>query len=314
VCMVSGSGLWDQNENRYDPEILSVLPVDASQLAPVEEMDQPLSGLRGEYRSLLPEFATIPWFPAWGDGACSNVGSDCHSPERFALMVGTSGALRAVCKTPRIEIPPGLWCYRVDRRRYVLGGALSNGGEVYAWMKRVLALPPDDEIEAQLAAIEPGEHGLTVLPLFAGERSPHWRAEARGAITGLAAATQPIAILRAALESVALRFRILCDLMTASFGAPREVIASGGALLRSPAWTQMMADALARPVTVCLESEGSSRGAALLALEQLGVIGHARDLPGRMGRVFDPIPAHGRIYQDQLLRQEQLYAKLFEEK
>ncbi|MGH9396618.1 MAG: FGGY family carbohydrate kinase, partial [Terriglobia bacterium] len=42
VCMVSGSGLWDQNENRYDPEILSVLPVDASQLAPVEEMDQPL--------------------------------------------------------------------------------------------------------------------------------------------------------------------------------------------------------------------------------------------------------------------------------
>ena len=83
----------------------------------------------------------MPWFPALGDGACDNIGSGCLTPDRFALMVGTSGAMRAVCEHGSMRIPPGLFCYRVDRRRFVLGGALSNGGEVYHWMKRTLSLP-----------------------------------------------------------------------------------------------------------------------------------------------------------------------------
>ncbi|MDE3181671.1 MAG: carbohydrate kinase, partial [Acidobacteriota bacterium] len=311
TSMVSGSGLWDQNRNDYDDEILSVLPINRAQLAPPGEMDQPLRSLKLEFSSLWPGFDGIPWFPAWGDGACSNIGCDCHSPDRFALMVGTSGALRAVSETENMKIPANLWCYRVDRGRFILGGALSNGGEVYAWMKRVLALPDDEEIEKQLHAMKPGSHGLTILPLFAGERSPNWRAEARAVIAGLSAGTQPIEILQGALESVALRFRLLYGLMTAHFGSPREVIASGGALLRSPAWTQMIAGALARPVTACLESEGSSRGVALLALERLGAIAHARDLPGRMGKVFEPIPADRIVYEEQFERQGQLYARIF---
>jgi len=100
-------------------------------------------------------------------------------------MVGSSGAMRAVVGEARIRIPAGLWCYRVDRNRYVLGGALSNGGEVHAWMKRNLALGDDAATEHALASRKPGEHGLVVLPFFAGERSPYWRADLRGVITGL---------------------------------------------------------------------------------------------------------------------------------
>src|SRR5207302_9384933 len=185
VSMISGSGLWNQNQSDYDAGILSVLPIERSQLADVEQMDRPLNELRPDYQSQWPQFAGIPWFPSLGDGACDNVGSGCITPSRFALMVGTSGAMRAVCESGSIRIPPGLFCYRVDRQRFVLGGALSNGGEVYAWMKQRLTLPPDDQMESQLAAMEPVAHGLTVLPLFAGERSTKWRADARGAITGL---------------------------------------------------------------------------------------------------------------------------------
>ncbi|PYV26066.1 MAG: carbohydrate kinase, partial [Acidobacteria bacterium] len=159
----------------------------------------------------------------------------------------------------------------------------------------------------------PGSHGLVILPLFAGERSTQWRAEARAAITGLGAHTSPLEILRAGLESVALRFRNVYDIMTQGLGAPREVVASGGALRRSPAWTQMMADALGRPVIACLENEASSCGAALLALERLGVIGHVRELPARMGRAFEPVPEHRRIYEEELGRQRRLYTILFEQ-
>ena len=321
TSMVSGSGLWNQRQNDYDAEVLAALPVEPGQLCPVEEMDRPQTELRAEYKSLWPEFAGAPWYPALGDGACNNIGSGCLAPDRFALMVGTSGAMRAVLEAPgsseisdlKFEISEGLWCYRVDRNRYILGGALSNGGLVFQWMKRNLRLPPDEEIEKKLAPMSPGAHGLTVLPLFAGERSTKWRADARAAIAGLAAHTGPLEILRAALESVALRFRDIYDIMTSGLGAPGEVVASGGALLRSPAWTQMMADALGRPVIACLENEASSRGAALLALERLQVIRHVRDLPARTGKVFDPVEAHRRAYEIELERQHRFYTRLFEE-
>src|SRR5215467_12593752 len=179
--------------------MLRALGIDRSQLCPTGELDQPMAVLRDEYAHMWPRFAGIPWFPALGDGACDNIGSGCLTPDRFALMVGTSGAMRAVCESTAMRIQPGLWCYRVDRSRFVLGGALSNGGEVFAWTKRTLALPEEREIEAQLDAMQPGAHGLTVLPLFAGERSTKWRADARAAITGMSVHTSPMEILRASL-------------------------------------------------------------------------------------------------------------------
>jgi len=314
TSMVSGSGLWNQNGNDYDSGVLAVLPIERNQLTAAAEMDQPMPGLRAEYAGRWPAFAKARWFPALGDGACNNIGSGCTSPDRVALMVGTSGAMRAVIEQPHIEIPEGLWCYRVDRNRFVLGGALSNGGEVYAWMKRTLALPESDqEIESRLAAMTAGAHGLTVLPLFAGERSTKWRAEARAAITGMSMHTTPLEILRAAMESVSLRFRNIYDIMVQQLAPPAQVVASGGALLHSPTWTRMMADALSRPVVLCLEKEASGRGAALLALERLGVVRNVGDIDARMGPVFKPEPASVEIYQKALERQRRLYTKLFEE-
>jgi gluconokinase len=309
TSMVSASGLWDQNANDYDAEMLAALPVSRGQFAEVSELDRPATGA-----TQWPELQGIPWFPALGDGACDNIGSACTTKDRFALMVGTSGAMRAVFEADRVEIPDGLFCYRVDPKRFVLGGALSNGGEVFAWMKRTLRLPDNNEaIEQQLAALPPARHGLTILPLFAGERSTGWRPEARAAIIGLGANTSPIEILQAALESVALRFRNVYELMESSIGAPREIVASGSALLHSPVWAQMMADTLSRPITRCIEPEATSRGAALLALERLGVIRNAAMRNAQFGGVIQPIEKNCELYRAELERQRRLYGKLFEE-
>ena len=176
-------------------------------------------------------------------------------------------------------------------------------------MKRNLALPKD--VEARLETAAPGAHGLTMLPFFSGERTPYWRADLRASITGLSASTDAFDILHAALESIALRFREIYCLLAGPWGAPTEVIASGGALLHSPAWTQMMADALGRPVTICTENEASCRGAALWALERLGIIDGFDALPASTGAVFTPRPEYLNTYQDLLARQNQLYEHLF---
>ena len=79
-------------------------------------------------------------------------------------------------------------------------------------------------------------------------------------------------ILRAGLETVAYRFALIHAELREACPALRDVVATGGALLASPAWTAMMADALGVPLTPSTEAEGSSRGAALLASEALGLI------------------------------------------
>jgi gluconokinase len=314
VSMVSASGFWNQNLDCWDHEMMAAVPVTREQLADTATLDQTCDALVSPFREQLPELEGIPWFPALGDGACDNIGSGCTTRDQWALMVGTSGALRVTLDRAGLagaglEIPPGLFCYKLDRNRFVTGGALSNGGEVYAWMKRNLRLPPDDEIEKQLAVMKPGLHGLTLLPLFAGERSPEWRSDLRGAIAGLGSATTAMEILHAALESVALRFRNIYEIMETSFGAPRELIGSGGALLHSPVWAQMMADTLSHPLRMCLEKEATSRGAALVALERLGAV---PTLPGAaLGKTIEPDPRKKEVYLTALAGQRRLYNRLF---
>ena len=311
TSMASGSGLWNQQANDYDTDMLAALPIERAELCPPDEMDRPASKLTGTYRAQWPLLDGIPWYPALGDGACNNIGSGCTTVHEFSLMVGTSGAMRAVVEADTISIPDGLWCYRVDRKRFILGGALSNGGDVYAWMRRTLALPSTAEAEAALLKSKPGSHGLLLLPFFAGERSPYWRADLRAAITGMDFATTPMDILQAALESVSLRFLEIFTMMSDCLGVPGSVIASGGALLASAAWSQMMADALGMSICRCLEQEATSRGAALLTLERLGAIPSVKVAYAKTGEMHNPVPANTAAYQQLMEAQRKLFNKLF---
>ncbi|MDX2269367.1 MAG: gluconokinase [Bryobacter sp.] len=310
TSMLSATGIWDSSAQSYDTELLQYLEIPVQKLAHLEYIDQPVQGLREEYAKRWPLFREIPWFPAIGDGAANNIGCGCDEPREFALMVGTTGAMRVVFETPQLETPEGLWRYRLDPRRFVVGGALSNGGKVFEWITERFRMEPD--WPQQLATMEPGAHGLTMLPLFAGERSTKWRADARGAIVGLNLNTTPVEILAAGLEAVALRFRLIYDILAARVGAPERVVATGEALRRSAVWTQMMADALGRPVVASLEKETSARGAAMLALERLGVVNHLRDFSSALGETYQPRAQYAGVYARLLEEQKSLYRRLLE--
>ena len=131
----------------------------------------------------------------------------------------------------------------------MIGGSLSDGGSVVAWLRRLTRLPEDlAEAERAIAAMAPDAHGLTVLPLLSGERGPGWSDAAGATIAGLTPATEPLDLLRAGLEAVALRFRLIELELSEALPGEREVVGTGGGLVKSPAWTQIMADALGRPV------------------------------------------------------------------
>jgi len=304
VSMASGTGLFDQEAQRWDTEAVAAAGVEPHQLFPLAGASG-RRGLRAPWSGRWPALRSVPWFPAVGDGAASNVGSDCIDPSRVALNVGTSAAIRLVT-ADHGAAPIGLWRYRVDRRRALVGGATSEGGNVYAWCRDVLTLPPPEEVERQLVERAPDSHGLTLLPFLAGERAPGWRGDRRAAIAGLSLSTTPMDIVHAALEAVTLRLMLIYRKLAPLATADHLLIASGGAVAHSRAWTRMLADGLGRPIHWSPESEATSRGAALLALEALGALSDLRAAPASLGEVFEPDPAHHARYLAALERHQHL--------
>ena len=266
VSMASGTGIFDQRKCDWDAELIRFLKVRRAGLPAVCE-DAQTFVLNRKFAKRWPRLAKAAFFPAVGDGAADNVGSGCVTGSMAALMVGTSAAMRvAFAGDPPSPIPRGLWCYRIDRRRVIVGGALSDGGNLYARIRQLFKLPANaDEL---VAGREPRDT-LVVIPFFHGERSTGYDEDARGAIIGLTAADDGIDVLRAAMEGVAFRLADIYERL-ATVAEVKTIVASGGALRESPVWTQIIADVLGRDLTLSDARESSSRGAVLLALESIG--------------------------------------------
>src|SRR6266849_4508728 len=311
VSMASATGIFDQRACEWDGELMETLGIAAGQLPPLASSGQTVKGLREEYALRWPLLDRAAWFPAIGDGAANNIGAGCVDSTRASLMIGTSGAMRVLCAgSPPLSLPRELFCYRADRERVVVGGALSDGGGLHAWMKDTLLLNyADDEIETSLALMEPDAHGLTVLPFWSGERATGWSAAARGAIIGLTASTKPIDILRAAMEAVSYRFALLARALD-TIAPNAVVVASGNALLASRAWAQMIADVVGRRIELSCTREASCRGAALLALETIGTIGSIETVQSGSGEYFEPDLTRHEVYARAIERQQAVYERL----
>ncbi|MGI8550749.1 MAG: gluconokinase [Dehalococcoidia bacterium] len=307
LSMASGTGLFDQDTSTWDAPVLEALPINVGQLGQLVDANTGLSGLKKKWANRWPALRDVAWYPALGDGACSNVGSNCSRHERMGLMIGTSGAIRVLWKANGVPAPEGLWRYRLDAEHIVVGGAISNGGNLVRWLNATLNLGKKRESAQQIAALAPDSHGLTVLPYLAGERSPGYRGDARAAWTGLSLHTTPQEIARASLESVSYSFAQLHDLLIAVAPAATEIVVNGGAILKRPYWMQITADVLGQRLIASSEAEATSRGAALMALQSLGEIAAIEDAPDHFGDAFGPDRDHYVTYQQAAASQRKLY-------
>jgi gluconokinase len=310
LSATSWTGLLDRHRLDWDRALLAALPIEVEKLPSLDKTGWQQGELRMEFAERWPSLRKSKFFRAVGDGAAANIGSGCVDSSRVALTIGTTSAMRVVLADNPENLPGGLWCYRVDAARSLLGGALSEGGNLYAWAMQNLDLGEPDRVEESLRAMPPDQHGLTVLPFLAGERSPGWASTARATIHGISARTSGVDILRACLEAVAYRIGLVCQQMKTFLSADPVVVASGGSLQHSPAWLQILADVLDRPVRLSGAREASARGAALLALESMGVIADISRIPEATLGEYLPDPERHAIYRKALERHQDLYRAL----
>ena len=188
----------------------------------------------------------------------------------------------------------------------LVGGATSEGGNVFQWAIEAMRLDAET-ISAALEVRAPDQHGLTVLPLLAGERSPGWHPDASGAIHGIRRNTGGLDILQAQMEAVAMRLSIVYEALKASGS---RVMAGGGALRSSPIWARMIADAFNTPIHLLDEAEITARGVALLLRQRLDGVALDAD-PPRVSRILRPKARHVSVFRAARERQLDLYRRLY---
>jgi gluconokinase len=310
ISMASATGLFNQRDCDWDWDFVEQLGISPDALPEIKS--QMNARLSDDFALRWPALAEARLVTMVGDGAANNIGAGCSTKDKIALMVGTSGAMRVVFQgEPPDRLGPELWSYRACRRRIAVGGALSDGGGLVQWINESLNFNHDHAaLQHEIAALEPDSHGLTILPFWSGERSTGWSADARGGIFGVKQQTTPVEIARAVLESIAYRFVLIARALDAV--APNATIAaSGNALRSSPAWLQIIADVLGRPLLLGGTAEASSRGAALLALEAVGKIANIEEDTFAVDQVFEPNMTRHARYRHGLARQEKLYEQLY---
>lgn len=294
--VASWSGLLNRRSLTWDETWLAELGLSSEQFPALADFNQVQRGLTPELARRWPALRDIPFYLAVGDGAAANIGTGGIDARHPVLTIGTTAAIRIVSTDPG-SVDPGLWAYRVDAQRHLIGGATSEGGSIFAWARDNLRLdlPALDDALAQRM---PGAHGLMALPLLAGERSPGYRGDAVGIIHGLRLNTTALDVLHALLEGVALRLRIIYDLL----GRPgASLLASGGALTQSPAWAQIVADTLGTPLHLVDVPEATALGVACL------IAGTAPDIPEESSRLVNPRPNSETIVESLLADHQRLY-------
>jgi gluconokinase len=288
----SGTGLLELASLQWDAEALDLAGVDASQLGTLVAATERFA-LSDDAADATGLPAGLPVIAGGGDGPLANAGVGAVRPGVAACSIGTSGALRLVVERPAVDRQRRVFCYALVPDRWVVGGAINNGGVVLQWAADALAPDLGSGKEAAKALVDlaadapPGCDGLLMLPYLLSERAPHWSPLPRGAYVGLTRNHRREHLVRAALEGVCHQLALVLESMRDCGNEVREVRATGG-FARSALWRQILADALGMPVGFPAGHEGSAFGAALLGMQALGLV-ESLDVAADLVRIDDVV-------------------------
>ncbi|MEA2310921.1 MAG: gluconokinase [Solirubrobacteraceae bacterium] len=308
----SGTGMLDLRTLAWHPgalEVAGVRPEQLSRPVPVSELLSLGEAAAGELG--LPE--GLPLVIGGGDGPLANLGLGAVRPGVAACSIGTSGALRVVVEAPVTDPRGRVFCYALTPGRWVVGGAINNGGVVLEWAGDALAPDLGEHAEQELLALAeqapPGSDALLMLPYLLSERAPHWSALPRGAYVGLTRAHRREHLVRAALEGVCQQLAVVLTSVRDAGHEVTELRATGG-FARSGFWRQLLADVLGMEIGFPAGRESSAFGAALVGMEALGIGGsieRAAELVTISERL-EPDPSAAATYA----RQRETFAALYD--
>jgi len=276
--MASRTMAFDLRRRTWSEEVLGALDIDAGMLSPIVAPGTAV-GTLAEGIGVAPGTALAT---GGHDQTCAAVGAGVVEDGLGLLSAGTADVLSTTSARPFLSraMFEGFYpCYLHARPGFYFTFALNHiGGILLRWYRdtfggeevRAAREQGTDPYDRILARIPAGPSPVMVLPHFNGSGNPVCDMHSRGAIVGLSLATTREEIVKAILESLAFELRVNLDYLQGAGLRVRELRAVGGGA-KSPAWLQIRADVLGRPIRTLKVREAACLGAALLAGTASGV-------------------------------------------
>ncbi len=281
--------LLELGGEQFDQGLCDLFGVPLAALPQVSDM----SGAMGETAEGL--FGRqIPITGLAGDQQSATIGQACLTPGETKATYGT-GAFVLTNQGKTIPHSENRLLGTVlsqigGERTYAIEGSVFVAGSLVQWLRDSLGIVEVASQTEELARSIPDSGGVTIVPALAGLGAPHWRADARGVITGLSFASGKAELARAALEAMAHQTYDLAQAF-AAHGTAWGTLRIDGGMAANDWMAQDLANVLNLPVERPGFVETTALGAAMLAAAGAGLYpslaSAAQKMRGKLAR-FEP--------------------------
>jgi glycerol kinase len=160
---------------------------------------------------------------------------------------------------------------------YALEGSIFTAGANIQWLRDGIGVINDAKESQALAESLDYDHGVVLVPGFAGLGAPHWNPDARASLYGMTRGTSQAHFARAALEAVCYQTYDLQQAMASDGIASSKVLVDGGMVAND--WLcQFLSDILQVEIQRPKNMETTAIGAAYLAGLHLGLYENLEDI------------------------------------
>lgn len=265
----SRTNLFNIHTQQWDDELLNLFDIPANMLP--EVLDSAADFGHSHADILGKEY---PITGVAGDQQAALVGQSCFDPGDLKSTYGTgcfallNTGDKAVMSKHKLLTTVG---YRLKgKTTYALEGAIFTAGANIQWLRDGIGVLQHAKQSQVLAESLDYDHGVFLVPGFAGLGAPHWNPKARASLFGMTRATGPAHFARAALEAVCYQTHELQQAMQKD-GMPSTNVWVDGGMVANDWLCQFLSDILQVEVQRPKIMESTALGAAFLAGLQVGL-------------------------------------------
>lgn len=264
--IASATGMFNIHTLTWDEKALRYLGISEEQLPCLKDVTEKVSIINREFLVDSGLSSDLSFMMGASDGCLANLGSRALHKGETTLTIGTSGAVRMTVDKPVLDREGRTFCYYMKKDRWIIGGAVNNGGNVLERLGQVLNENEGSiysDLEDRVKEVSPGSDGLLFIPYLYGERAPHWDGRLHASYIGMSGFHGKNHLIRSVIEGITYNLREVWEVLSALSGESTVLIASGG-FLKSDAWTSILSDIFGKDIEIADSVDSSCLGAVLL--------------------------------------------------
>jgi len=302
--------LYDIHNKRWDPRY-------QNEITEISKLPKLMwtTDIAGEISAQAAEITGLkqgtPVICGTADALSEAISVGLHKSGDMMMMYGSSNFY--ILRTDKLLPQENSWTsyFVTPKEQHLMAGGMTSAGNLFKWLRETFPGRDFPQWEKLSEESSPGAGGLTLLPYFAGERTPINNPNAKGNLFGITLRSTAADVYRAFQEALAYGVRHNIEALKEN-GIEAKRIFAIGSIAKSNQLLQIISDISGCPQLVAKEKAGASYGNAFMAALGAGFIGDISDITKWVTYENEIIPndKYRELYNKGFERYKALYKAL----